>query len=136
MSLSVQLDKNQIIKTLYDDNHSALTIIPKYVDVTILIDAKSAAANFTSDSVNILPFKVAGIVVNWSEIDKKDCRIQFEASVDGDFYDPIGNSVILGTTKGHKSFSLVQEPYKYFQISYDHGTNTSGLITAKYILRA
>lgn len=136
MSQLSQLDANQVIKTVYDPATGSLKTVAGFVDNTVLLDGISAAADSTSASVNILGYKTTGIVVSWASLNHTDGTIKFQGSVDGVFYDDIGSPTTLSTASGHQSFSLIDEPYKYFRIVYAHGTNTTGTITASYILRS
>lgn len=136
MSSSTQLDANQVIKTVYDDAAKAFTTIPDYIPNTPLWTAITAATTVTSTPVNITAYKVAGVVVSWTGLNHVDGTIQFQGSVDGTNYDNIGSATTLATAAGHQSFSLVDEPYSFFQIVYTHGTNTTGTLTASYMLRA
>lgn len=136
MSSTTQLDQAQVIKRVYDDTYGTLAMIPAYVGTTALFTATSAGASFTSSPVNILPFKVTGIVVSWTGLNTADPSVQFQGSVDGTFYDNIGSATVLSATPGHQSYSLVDEPFQYFKIVYNHGTATTGTISASYIQRA
>ncbi len=130
------LDANQIIKAMFDSDSRAMTTVPAHVGTTTLLDAVPASTTVTSTAVSILAYKVAGVVVSWTGLNHTDGTIQFMGSVDGVIYENIGSAVTLASAAGHQSFSLIDEPYQYFQIVYTHGTNTTGSITAKYMLRA
>lgn len=130
------LDANQVIKTVYDPATGSFKMVPASVGTTTLLDAIPASANLTSSAVNILSYKICGVVVSWASLNHTDGTIQFQGSVDGSIYENIGSAVTLSSASGHQSFSLIDEPYQYMQIVYTHGTNTTGTITAKYILRA
>lgn len=136
MSFSTQLDANQVIKKMYDDATGSMSMVPTYAGPLAWFTSVSAAASFTSQPISILPYKVCGIVVNWTGLDQVDATIQFQGSVDGNFYDNIGSPVTLASASGHQSFSLVDEPYHFIQIVYSHGSNTVGTLSATYIVRA
>jgi uncharacterized protein YfaQ (DUF2300 family) len=138
MSQLSQLDANQVVKTVYDPSTQSLKTVSGSVANTVLLSAVAASASITSTPVNILGFSTVGIVVSWAGLNTTDSTIQFQGSVDGNpaHYDNIGSATTLSTASGHQSYSLVDEPYQFFQIVYTHGTNSAGTITASYILRA
>lgn len=136
MSANTKLDANQVIKTVYDDDTGSLTIVPAYVDTTVLVDAAPGGSDFTSDPINVLSYKVTGVMINWSGLDQVDGSIQFQGSVDGSIYENVGGAVALSSASGQDGVSLIDEPYKYIQAVYSHGTNSAGSITIKYIQRA
>lgn len=135
MSMSL-LDANQIIKTTYDPNTGAVKVIPNYVDTTTLVSAAAGGSNFTSPAINVLPYKVTGVMINWNGLDNTNGSIQFQGSLDGTIYENVGSAVTLSTASGQKGVSLIDEPYKYIQAVYSHGSNTIGSVTLKYIQRA
>ncbi len=109
---------------------------PAVVDTTTWLNAVAAGSDHTSSSVNILSYRVAGVMATWASLDQTDGTLQFQGSLDGTTWDNIGSATTLSTASGHKFFSLVDEPYKLMQLVYVHGTNTTGTVTAKYVLRA
>lgn len=131
-----QLDANQIIRSTYDANTGGVVMVPAYVDTTVLVNAAAAGTSFTSAALNILPYKVTGIMISWSGLDATNGSIQFQGSVDGTIYENVGSAVTLGSASGQKGVSLIDEPYKYVQAVYSHGSNTVGTVTLKYIQRA
>lgn len=131
-----QLDANQVIKTVYDATVSALSTSPKYVDTVTWLNAVPANTNVNSSAVNILPYKIMGVVADWTGLNATDATLKFQGSLDGSVWDDIGSAYTIATAAGHKSFSLVDEPYKYARIVYTKGTNSTGTVTVKYILRA
>lgn len=136
MSSTTQLDQAQVIKKVYDDNTGALNVIQKYVETTILFNGVSAAVSVNSDAINVLPFKVVGVMANWAGLNTADATLQFQGSMDTVIWDNVGSATTLVASTGHQSFSLIDEPYQYVRLVYTHGTNTSGTLTVKYILRA
>lgn len=136
MSSTTQLDANQIIKKVYDDSTGSLSTVPRYVDTTTLLNAVSGGANVTSSAVNVLPYKVTGMMISWSGADATDGSIQFKGSVDGTVYENVGSAVTLGAASGQRGVSFIDEPYKYIEAVYSKGANTAGSITIKYIQRA
>lgn len=135
MNLS-QLDANQIVKLTYDAATGSVIMVPTYVDTTVLVNAMTATANFTSPAVNVLPYKVTGMMINWAGLNTTDASIQFQGSMDGTIYENVGSAVALNSTSGQKGVSFIDEPYKYIQAVFSHGTNSAGTVTMKYIQRA
>lgn len=131
-----QLDANQVIKAVYNADTASLSTSPKYVDTVIWLNAVTAAVDVNSSEVNILPYKVMGVVADWTGLNHTDGTLKFQGSMDTVVWDDIGSVYTIATASGHKSFSLIDEPYKYARIVYTHGTNTTGTLTVKYILRA
>lgn len=136
MSQLSQLDANQIWRTVYDPNTQSILTVPHYVDTTVLVNAASGGANFTSSAVNILAYKVTGMMISWSGLDATDGSIQFKGSVDGTVYENVGSAVTLSSASSQKGVSFVDEPYKYIEAVYTHNSNTVGSITIKYVQRA
>ena len=136
MSLSTLLDPNQIVKRTYDEATSSVSVVPTYVDTVILVNSVSAASNFSSSAVNVLAYKVTGMMINWFGLDHTDGSIQFQGSIDGTIYENIGSSVALNSALSQKGVSFIDEPYKYIKAVYSHGSNSTGSITIKYIQRA
>lgn len=136
MSTMSQKDANQVLRTAFDEATGSLKTVPNYVDTTVLVDAAPADSDFTSDPINVLPFKVTGTMISWEDLDQTDGSIQFEGSLDDVIYENVGSAVSLGTPDGQDGVSFIDEPYKYIRASYTHGTNTTGSITIKYIQRA
>ncbi|MBA3920346.1 MAG: hypothetical protein H0X31_01030 [Nostocaceae cyanobacterium] len=136
--MATMLDVNQISKDVYDPETSSYRMVTAATDTITLLNAIPAQTNAISSAVKIGAFKVTGIVVSWTGLTATDATIQFQGSVDGDpaHFDNIGAAVTLGSTAGHQSFSLIDEPYQYFHIVYTHGSNTAGTVTASYFLRA
>lgn len=130
------LDADQVIKAVYNPTTASFSTSPSYVDTTVWLNAITAATTATSTAVNILPYKVMGVTASWATLNHTDGTLQFQGSVDGVIYENIGSATTLATAAGHQSYSLVDEPYKYVQLVYTHGTNTTGTISASYILRA
>lgn len=136
MSASTQLDANQVIKKVYDDDTGSFKMVPTYVDTTVLLDAVDASVDVTSDPVNVLAFKVTGMMIDWSGLDAADASVQFQGSVDGVIYENVGSAAPLATASGQDGVAFIDEPYKYIQALYSSGTNTTGQVTIKYIQRA
>lgn len=136
MSQLTQLDANQVIKTVYDPDTQALKTNPAIVDTTVWLDGLAAGVDHTSTAVNVLSYRVVGVIADWASLDHVDGTLQFQGSLDNSLWDNIGSATTLSSASGHQAFSLVDEPYKYVRLVYSHGTNTTGTITAKYILRA
>lgn len=136
MSASTQLDANQVIKKVYDDATGSFKMVPAYVDTTTLFDAIDASVDTTSDPVDVLAFKVTGMMVSWSGLDAADGSIQFQGSVDGVIYENVGSAVPLATAAGQDGVAFIDEPYKYIKAAYSNGSNTTGQVTIKYIQRA
>jgi len=134
----IQLDANQVIRTIYDQSTKSLQVVSTniIVDTTTWLDSMNAGADQTSQAINVLQYRVVGVMANWSSIDNTNGSLQFQGSLDGSVWDNVGSAVTVSTASGHKFFSLVDEPYKYMQLVYTHGSNTTGTITAKYVLRA
>ncbi len=109
---------------------------PSVVDTTLLISALAAGSDDTSDPINCLSYRVVGLMANWASLDQADATLQFQGSLDDVIYEDVGSPYTLATASGQKSFSLIDEPYKYVRIVYTHGTVTTGTLTVKYILRA
>lgn len=126
---------SNFVEVTADGQVPALTS-PSFVDTTIWLNVIDASLDADSSAVNILSYRIAGVMVNWDSLDQADATIQFEGSLDNSIWDDIGAPVTLATASGDEFFSLIDEPYKYMRLSYDHGTNTTGTLTAKYILRA
>lgn len=135
MSQLSQLDANQVIKTVYDPSSQGLKTTPASVASTSLLSV-AASANATSAAVNILSYKVMGVMVSWSGLNATDGTVQFRGSVDGTIYTDIGSATTLATAAGAQDFGLIDEPYSYIKLVYTHGTNTTGTINAVYMLRA
>lgn len=131
-----QKDANQVIRTAFDETTSGLKTVPSYVDTTVLVNAVSAAVNFTSAAINVLPYKVTGLMISWASLNQTDSSIQLQGSVDGTIYENIGSAVPLNSASGQDGVSLIDEPYKYVRAAFSHGTNTTGTVTIKYIQRA
>lgn len=135
MSQLTQLDANQVIKTVYDPTTQSLKMVPGYVAATTLLNAVPAGVNITSSSVNILPYKVMGVMVSWSGLNTTDATVQFQGTI-GSVTTNIGSATTLATASGAQDFGLIDEPYESIKLVYTHGTNTTGTITAVYMLRA
>lgn len=108
---------------------------PVTVDTTTWLNALAGGSDHTSSAVNILSYRVAGVMANWASLDAADGTLQFEGSLDNSLWDNIGSATTLSSASGHQFFSLIDEPYKYMRLVYSHGSNTLGTITAKYVLR-
>lgn len=135
MSSTTQLDANQVVKKVYDDASGAFKMVPASVGSTVLFNAVSAGANQTSTIVNILSYKVMGIMVTWVGLTSNGA-VQFQGSVDGITFTNIGSATTLTAAAGAQDFGLVDEPYAYIQLLYSHGTNATGTVSAVYMLRA
>lgn len=136
MSQLTQLDANQVIKTVYDPLSQALSMVPAHVASTTLLNAVSGGVSITSSAVNILAFKVMGVMVTWTGLDHTDGTLQFQGSIDGTTYTNIGSATTLSSASGAQDFGLIDEPYAFIRLAYVHGTNTTGSVTAVYMLRA
>ncbi len=113
----------------------SVTTSPTIVDTTTWLNAVDASMDVTSTSVNILAYRISGVMVSWASLDQTDATIDFQGSLDGTIWDSIGQTT-LATATDHQFYSLIDEPYKLMRLVYVHGTNTTGTLTAKYILRA
>ncbi len=113
-----------------------VTTSPATVDTTTLLNAADASMDVTTSSVNILAYRIAGVMANWASLDQTDATLQFQGSLDGVLWDNIGAATTLNTATGHQFYSLIDEPYKFMHLVYVHGTNTLGTVTIKYVLRA
>ncbi len=111
------------------------TTSPAVVDTTTWLNAVTAGADITSSNVNILSYRIVGIMFNWASLDQTDANITFQGSLDGVIWDVVGSTNMTSPTD-HQFYSLLDEPYKLMQLVYAHGTNSTGTITAKYVLRA
>lgn len=129
------LDFPQVIKSVYNPETESLFTSPSYVDTTTWATLP-ASTTATTEALNVLPYKVVGVVVTWSGLDHTDGTVQFKGSVNGVGYDNIGSATTLSSASGHQNFALIDEPYKYIELTYTHGTNTTGSIVIQYILRA
>lgn len=109
---------------------------PAVVDTTVWLNGLAAGSDHTAAAVNVLSYRVVGVMANWASLDHTDGTLQFQGSLDNSLWDNIGSATTLSSASGHQSFSLIDEPYKYVQLVYTHGSNTAGTITAKYVLRA
>lgn len=136
MSSTTQLDANQVIKKVFDPASGSLLMVPAYVDTTVLLNAVPAGVSVTSVAINVLAYKVTGMMVSWASLDHTDGSVQFQGSVDGTIYENVGSAVALSTASSQKGVSFIDEPYKYIQAVYSHGSNTVGTVTIKYIQRA
>lgn len=136
MSATTQLDANQIIKKTYDDATGSVLVVQTYVDTTVWLNAVSAAADVTTSALNILPFKVTGVMAVWSGLNAVNGTLQFQGSLDQTTWDNIGTATTLSSASGHQSFALVDEPYKYVRLVYTHAGNSAGTLTVKYVMRA
>lgn len=136
MSVMTQKDANQAIRTAFDETTSGLKTVPSYVDTTVLVNGVSAAANFTSSVINVLPYKVTGLMISWASLNQTDSSVQLQGSVDGTIYESVGSAVALSSASGQHGVSLIDEPYKYIRAVFTHGTNSAGTVTIKYIQRA
>lgn len=136
MSQLSQLDANQVIKTVYDPITKSLNMVPISVGSTSLLTAASGGISITSSAVNILAFKVMGVMVVWTGLDHVDGTVQFQGSIDGVTYVNIGSATTLASASGAQDFGLIDEPYAFIQLAYAHGSNTVGTINVVYMLRA
>lgn len=136
MSQLSQLDANQVIKSVYDPNTQALKTTAAFISPTVLLDAVPGGTSITSSAINILPYKVTGVMVTWVGLDHTDGTVQFEGSIDGTTYTLIGSPTTLSSAAGSQDFGLIDEPYSYIKLVYTHGTNTTGSISAVYMQRA
>jgi hypothetical protein len=131
-----QLDANQITRTIYDPSTGASRNVPTYVDTTVWVNVHTGGTTFTSSAINILPFKVTGVMINWVGFNQSDATVQFQGSVDGVIYENIGSAVATTAGTSQKGVSFIDEPYKYIQAVFTHGTNTAGVISLTYVQRA
>lgn len=136
MATLSQLDAAQISKMVYDSATNSFRVVPSYVDTTTLVDIAPGGTNLTSSAINVLPYKVTGIMISWSGLNNTNGSVQFQGSVDGTIYENVGSAVTLGTASGQQGVSLIDEPYKYVHAVYSKGSNTTGTITIKYIQRS
>jgi hypothetical protein len=118
------------------ENVASVLTSPTTVDTTTWLNALAAGSDHTSSSVDILSYRVVGVMANWASLDQTDATLQFQGSLDASIWDNIGSATTLSSASGHQFYSLVDEPYKLIRLVYVHGTNTTGTITAKYVLRA
>lgn len=130
-----QLDANQVTRTIYDPNTGASRVVLTYVDTTILVSA-SANADFTSPALNILPYKVTGMMISWTGLNQNTATVQFQGSVDGVIYENVGSAVATTVGTSQKGVSFIDEPYKYIRAVFAHNSNTAGTITLTYVQRA
>lgn len=135
MSMSL-LDANQIIKTVYDPNTGASKNVPVYVDTTILVNAAPGNADLTSSALNILAYKVTGVMINWTGFNAATATVQFQGSIDGTIYENVGSAVATTIGASQKGVSFIDEPYKYLRAVFAHSTNSAGTITLTYVQRA
>lgn len=135
MSLS-QLDANQVIKSVYDANTQSLKTTAAFVPSTSLLSAIPAGTSALSAAINILPYKVTGVMVSWSGLNQLDATVQFEGSIDGTTYTLIGSPYTLASASGSQDFGLIDEPYSYIKLVYNRGTVTTGTVSAIYMQRA
>lgn len=138
MSQLTQLDANQVIRTVYDPTTQALKTVNVTAAVasTALLTNAPAGTSVTTSAVNILNYKVMGVMVTWTGFNHTDATVQFQGSVDGTTYTNIGSATTLSSASGAQDFGLIDEPYAYIKLVYTHGTNTTGTISAVYMLRA
>lgn len=136
MSQLSQLDANQVIKTIYDPNTGASKSVPVYVDTTVLVNAAAGNADSTSAALNILPYKVTGIMINWVGFNQNTATIQFQGSVDGVIYENVGSAVATTVGSSQKGVSFIDEPYKYIRAVFTHSTNSAGTFSLAYVQRA
>ncbi len=118
------------------DGGVPLLFAPAVVDTTTLLNAHDASLDITTSAVNILAYRVVGVMANWASLDQTDATLQFQGSIDDVIYENVGSPTTLSTAAGNQSYSLIDEPYKWMKLVYVHGTNTTGTVTIKYILRA
>ena len=136
MSQLTSLDANQVIKTVYDPSSGGLSVSASHVGSTALLSSAPGGTSVTSSSVNILPYKVMGVMVSWSGLNAVDGTVQFQGSVDGTIFANISTATTLASASGAQDFGLIDEPYAFIRLVYTHGTNTTGSVTANYMLRA
>ncbi len=118
--------------------NAAATSTPSIVDTTALLNALAANADHTSAAIECLSYQVVGLMANWATLDQTDATLKFQGSLDNSVWDDIGSAYSIASASGHKSFflDLNSDPYKYFRAVYTKGTNTTGTVTVKYVMRA
>lgn len=135
MSATTQLDAMQVIKKVYDDASGAFSMVPAHSGPVVLASAIPANADSLSSAVNILAYKVMGVMVNWSGL-AANISVQFQGSVDGTIYTNIGTATTLAAAAGAQDFGLIDEPYTFIKVQILHGSNTTGTVSIVYMLRA
>jgi hypothetical protein len=136
MSQLTQLDANQVIRTVYDSDTNSLQVVNTTVDTTTWLDAVAANSDHTTSSINILSYRMVGVMANWVSLDQANATLQFQGSLDDSVWDNVGSPTTLTASTDQQFFSLVDEPFKFMRLVYTHGTNTTGTITVKYIMRS
>jgi hypothetical protein len=136
VNIMSQLDANQITRTVYDPLTGASKNVPTYTDTTVLVNAQAANADFTSAALNILPYKVTGIMINWVSFNQNTATVQFQGSVDGTIYESVGSAIATTVGSSQKGVSFIDEPYKYIRAVFTHNSNSAGTITLTYVQRA
>lgn len=104
-------------------------------DSTALLTAQSAGADFNSSNVDILYYKGYFISISWTGLDTTDSILKLQAGNDGTLFHD-ATSVTLSTASGNHFFQVTEAFYKFFRLNFDNGTNTTGTISATYVVKA
>lgn len=118
------------------DGQAPVLTSPSVVDTTTWLNSVNAGTDHTSTEVNILSYRMVGVMANWASLDQADATLQFQGSLDNVVWDNVGSATTLVAATDQQFFSLVDEPFKYMRIVYENGSVSTGTLTVKYMMRA
>lgn len=150
-----KVDSAQVLPYIYDTAEDAIRVVPvagsfsislnanedsiesrhSTIDTTTLFENIFAAENYNSDAVDILRYKGYALMFVWSGLNGFDGNVKLMASVDGKHWDWTGRGRALNISEGTHLFEEKDVQYKYFRLSYSNRDNTTGTISAQYVIK-
>lgn len=104
--------------------------------IEIIPAATPANANYTTDFINVLSYSMAAVQFIGASLDTNDGVIKLQDSLDGSNWNDI-SGMSLTITAG-ASVNMLRVPNltgAYLRAVWTKGTNTTGTVTAKIILK-
>lgn len=104
----------------------------------VLISAQSLAADFVTDKLETRYHDIAFVQATYTGADANDAVMTMQGSADGTNWDTYSSSATTLTPSGSGSASMEKEKLgaAYIRVAVSNGTNTTGTITLRYVLKA